>query len=157
MNANVRRVTFSDGKVLSIHEIPGGTPFVDGESFHPAVSLERQAAVPREDILATGDIHKIGGESYHLQLHLLAIWYSSRRLRSLISTICCSRSIGRLESIHSSCFAITHAASTALSGGCTLEGDRTRASHQTRGMSVCDLECGRSASMNFSFGDFFAH
>jgi hypothetical protein len=69
MLANVRKLTFSDGEVLSIHEIPHGTVFVDGASFHSTVSLERQSNVSSEDIEATGDIHKIGGESYYLQLH----------------------------------------------------------------------------------------
>ena len=69
MLANVGKITVSDGEVLSIREIPRSTSFIVGESFHPEISLERQAEVLSEDIEATGDIHKLGGQSYYLQLH----------------------------------------------------------------------------------------
>lgn len=64
--AHAGLVTPSDDKVLSIHEIPVGTPFQGGKVFHEAVSLERQPAVTDDDVESTADVHKIGGASYYL-------------------------------------------------------------------------------------------
>src|SRR5437899_3416267 len=68
MSTSLGKVTFSDRKLLSIREIARSTRFVVGAEFHPAVSLERQAEMS-EDIEISGDIHKLGGESYYLHRH----------------------------------------------------------------------------------------
>ena len=68
MLSRAMKVTYGDDEVLSIREIPRDTSFTTGEQFHEVVSLEREPLVEREDIDATGDIHKLGGQSFYLQM-----------------------------------------------------------------------------------------